>query len=313
MSATDSQRQQTIRRRVSIEGVGLHSGEPIKLDLSPAGADTGIVFRAPDGTLIPATAANVVDGRFATAVGAYGARVRTIEHLMAAAAGLGIDNLLAEVSGDELPGLDGSAMPFVDLLESAGTLTLGARRRALQVDTPVRVDDGSRWIHVFPSDRLRISYTLDHEHPAIGLQAVTFDVTPEVFARDIAPARTYGFLKDVGAMRKNGLARGGSLDNTVVLGTRSVLNPTLRFPDECVRHKALDLLGDLLLLGRPLVGHVVARNGGHSLNHQLVAAIEKAHRGARARRLAQRAASLLAPATTPSGAGLSASSGLAAL
>jgi UDP-3-O-[3-hydroxymyristoyl] N-acetylglucosamine deacetylase len=232
---------------------------------------------------------------------------------MAAAAALGIDDLFAELSADELPGLDGSALPFVELLESAGTLTLGADRRPLLVETPVRVEDGGRWIHVFPADRLRVSYTLDHEHPAIGLQAITLEVTPERFVREIAPARTYGFLKDVGAMRKHGLARGGSLDNTVVLGNRSVLNPHLRFPDECVRHKALDLIGDLLLLGRPLVGHVVARNGGHSLNHQLVAGLEQARRAARARALVRRAAGLLAPAPSPSIAGRSGHPGLAAL
>ncbi len=246
------------------------------MTLSPAASDTGILFRAPDGTLIPATTDHVVDSHFATTVGAFGVKVRTIEHLMAAAHALGIDNLLVDVTAEELPAVDGSSKPFVELLESAGRVSLPAPRRSLVIEEPVRVEDGTRWIQILPADSLRISYTLDHDHPAIGLQVASLPVTAEVFAAEIAPARTYGFLRDVGAMRKNGLARGGSLDNAVVVGKRSVLNGTLRFADEFVRHKILDLVGDLFLLGRPLVGHVVARNGGHSLNHRLLIAIEKA-------------------------------------
>ena len=267
--------QSTLRRSVTVEGLGLHSGEMLRLTVAPAGSDTGILFRAPDGTLIPANADHVVDGHFATTVGAYGVRVRTIEHLMAAAAGLGLDNLLVDVSGGELPGLDGSAKEFVELLESAGRVTLPARRHPIRIESPIRVEDGTRWLQIVPSDAFRVSYTLDHEHQAIGLQVVSVEITPKTFAEDIAPARTYGFLKDVGAMRQRGLARGGSLDNTIVVGKRAVLNESLRYPDEFVRHKVLDLIGDLFLLGRPILGHVVARNGGHALNHQLVAAIRK--------------------------------------
>ena len=268
--------QCTVRRSLSTEGLGLHSGEVVRLTVAPAGSDTGIILRAPDGTLIPANMDHVVDGHFATTVGAFGVRVRTIEHLMAAAAGLGIDNLLVDISGEELPGLDGSARDFVELLERAGRVTLPARRHPIRVESPIRVEDGTRWLQVVPSDTFRVSYTLDHEHPAIGVQAVSLDITPKSFSEDIAPARTYGFLKDVGAMRQRGLARGGSLDNTIVVGKRTVLNDSLRYPDEFVRHKVLDLVGDLFLLGRPILGHVVARNGGHALNHQLVAAIRKA-------------------------------------
>ena len=246
------------------------------LSVAPAGSDTGIIFRAPDGTLIPANSDHVVDGHFATTVGAFGVRVRTIEHLMAAAAGLGLDNLIVDVSGEELPGLDGSAKEFSDILERGGQVPLPALRRPIRIDTPIRVEDGTRWLRVFPCDTFRVSYTLDHDHPAIGLQAVTVEITPKTFAEDVAPARTYGFLKDVGAMRQRGLARGGSLDNTIVVGKRTVLNESLRFPDEFVRHKILDLVGDLFLLGRPIRGHVVARNAGHAMNHQLVAAIRKA-------------------------------------
>jgi len=268
--------QTTLRRSVTIEGLGLHSGQMARLSVAPAGSDTGIIFRAPDGTLIPANSDHVVDGHFATTVGAFGVRVRTIEHLMAAAAGLGLDNLIVDVSSEELPGLDGSAKEFLDILERGGQVPLPALRRPIRIDTPIRVEDGTRWLRVFPCDTFRVSYTLDHDHPAIGLQAVTVEITPKTFAEDVAPARTYGFLKDVGAMRQRGLARGGSLDNTIVVGKRTVLNESLRFPDEFVRHKILDLVGDLFLLGRPIRGHVVARNAGHAMNHQLVAAIRKA-------------------------------------
>ena len=265
--------QRTIRRQVQTEGVGLHSGASVQLTLSPAAADTGVIFRAPDGTLIPAVLDRVVDGHFATTIGSFGVKVRTIEHLMAAAAAMGIDNLLVDVSANELPAMDGSSRPFVELLASAGRVTLPATRRPLVIEEPVRVEEGTRWIQVLPAESFRISYTLDHDHPAIGLQVASFVVTEEVFAEQIAPARTYGFLRDMGVMRRNGLALGGSLDNAVVVGKRSVLNETLRYPDEFVRHKILDLIGDLALLGRPLVGHVIARNGGHALNHQLMAAI----------------------------------------
>ena len=287
MSQSMDIQQRTIRRQVEAEGVGLHSGQPVRLTLSPAGADTGVLFRAPDGTLIPATIDSVVDGHFATTIGAFGVKVRTIEHLMAATAAMGIDNVVVDVSANELPAMDGSSRPFVELLASAGRVSLPATQRPLVIEEPVRVEEGTRWIQVLPAESYRISYTLDHDHPAIGLQAASYVVTEEVFAEQIAPARTYGFLRDMGAMRKNGLALGGSLDNAVVVGKRNVLNDTLRFPDEFVRHKILDLIGDVALLGRPLVGHVIARNGGHALNHQLLTAILAA-RGSERRRTRSR-------------------------
>jgi UDP-3-O-[3-hydroxymyristoyl] N-acetylglucosamine deacetylase len=291
--------QRTIRRQVSVEGIGLHSGEPVTLTLSPAAADTGILFRAADGTLIPADLDHVVDGRAATTIGAFGVRIRTIEHLMAAAAALGIDNLVADVSAEEVPALDGSAKPFVDLLYAAGAVTLPVQRREAAVRRPVRVGDGHRWLEIAPSDEFRITYTLDNPHPVVGCQIVSLEISENVFVDELAPARTYGFLKDVAAMRKNGLARGGSLDNAIVVGKRSVLNESLRFEDEFVRHKMLDLVGDLWLLGHPLVGHVTARNAGHALNHELVAAVKEAlaaeRRQRTARSKAQSAGRLSAP------------------
>jgi UDP-3-O-[3-hydroxymyristoyl] N-acetylglucosamine deacetylase len=268
--------QQTIRKCVTFEGIGLHCGEPVRMTLSPATAGTGILFRASDGTLIPVTPDHVVDTRSATTVGAYGARVRTIEHLMAAAGALGIDNLLVEVDAEEVPAADGSSKPFVELLYSAGRVSLNVPRDPLVITTPIRVGDESRWVQIMPADRLRISYTLDNRHPVIGLQTASLEVTEATFGDEIAPARTYGFLKDVPMMRQNGLARGGSLDNAVVVGKRIVLNDSLRFADEFVRHKVLDLVGDLAVLGRPVAGHVVARNAGHALNHELVTAIQQA-------------------------------------
>jgi len=287
--------QRTIRRKVGTEGVGLHTGEPVRLTLSPAGADTGILFRAADGTLIPANTDHVVNSHFATTIGAFGVRVRTVEHLMAAAHGLGIDNLLVDVSADELPAMDGSSKGFVEMLEQAGRVSLPAPRKALMIDEAIRVEDGDRFIQVVPSDSFRISYTLDHSHPVIGLQVASVEITETAFVDEVAPARTYGFLRDVGAMRRNGLARGGSLDNAVVVGKRSVLNDSLRFADEFVRHKILDLVGDLFLLGRSLVGHVLARNAGHALNYQLLVAIQQAMSAER-RRARRRAVTPLAPA-----------------
>ena len=294
--------QQTVRRPVSLDGIGLHSGETVTMTVSPAAADTGILFRAADGTLIPANTDHVVDSNSATTVGAFGVRVRTIEHLMAAAAALGIDNLMVDIDGPEVPAADGSAKPFVDLLRSAGRVSLAAPRRPITIAQPIRVGTESRWIEVLPADSLRISYTLDNSHPIIGLQAGTFGINEEVFCEELAAARTYGFLRDVPAMRQNGLARGGSLENAVVVGKRSVLNDSLRFPDEFVRHKILDLVGDLFLLGRPLRAHVVGRNAGHALNYQVVAAIQKALAADR-RRVAARAARPVPAPVAATGAG----------
>jgi UDP-3-O-[3-hydroxymyristoyl] N-acetylglucosamine deacetylase len=268
-------RQNTIKRPVTLEGIGLHSGKQAKVTLSPAPEDTGIVFRAGDDR-IAAAPESVVNSHYATTIGKNGTRVATVEHLMAAAAGLGIDNLEVAVDGPEIPAMDGSAKPFVALLAAAGRSQQSARRRPLTLPGPVRVGTDGRWIHVFPAPAFRISYTLDVDHPAIGTQVLSWaPATERSFVDEVAPARTYGFLKDLGIMRKNGLARGGSLDNAVVLAKGGPLNG-LRYRDEFVRHKILDLIGDLALLGRPVLAHVVARNGGHTLNVELVRAIQHA-------------------------------------
>lgn len=273
---TPAMHQKTIRNPVSVSGIGLHSGKPAQITIAPAPADSGIVFRvAGHAEPIPAAPESVVDSHYATTVGRNGTRIQTVEHLLAAAAGLGIDNLDVTVDGTEIPAADGSAKPFVALLTAAGRVTQSAPRRRIVVPYPIRVGTGGRWIQIVPSDAFRISYTLDHEHPAIGTLAMSCVPTERMFVEDFAPARTYGFLKDLGQLRRNGLARGGSLENAVVVGQRGVLNG-LRYRDEFVRHKILDLIGDLALLGRPVVGHVIARNAGHDLNFELVLAIQRA-------------------------------------
>ena len=268
--------QRTIRKPVTLEGVGLHSGKLARISITPAPANSGITFRTNEhDEPVPATVESVVNSHYATTVGRNGTRIQTVEHLMAATAGLGIDNLDVVVEGSEVPAMDGSAKPFVGLLTAAGRTSLSARRRPVAITEPLRVGGGARWIQILPAPEFRISYTLDNDHPAIGTQALSCVPTEQSFIDEYAPARTYGFLKDLGAMRKHGLALGGSLDNAIVVGKRGTLNG-LRYRDEFVRHKVLDLIGDLALLGRPLIGHVIARNAGHALNFELVVAVQRA-------------------------------------
>jgi UDP-3-O-[3-hydroxymyristoyl] N-acetylglucosamine deacetylase len=292
--------QHSIRKPVSCEGTGLHTGAPAAVRLRPAPPDHGLVFVAgPDRAAIPVRPESLLNGHYATTIGrAGGAQLQTVEHLLAAIRGLRIDNLLIEVDGPELPAMDGSAAPFVSLLYSAGRESQPAVRPApLRITETIRVGDEARWIQIGPAPELTISYTLDVDHPAVGVQAAAFTPTERVFVKELAPARTYGFLRDLELMRQQGLALGGSLDNAVVLGQERVLNGALRFPDEFVRHKILDVVGDLALLGVPVAGHVVARNAGHALNHRLVREIARhlldAERGA-AGRLAAPAMSLVA-------------------
>ena len=267
--------QQTLRKPITLDGIGLHSGKPVRLTLRPAAADSGIVFRAPGSGPIPAAPESVVDSHYATTLGRGGVRIQTVEHLLAAAAALGIDNMDVHVDGSEVPAVDGSAKPFVAVMLAAGRVKLNARRRPITIPYPIRVGTDSRWLMIVPSDRLRISHTLDNDHPAIGLQALSWTANERSFVDEFAPARTYGFLKDLGAIRKRGLARGVSLDNTIGVSDGGVLN-RLRYRDEFVRHKVLDLIGDLALLGRPIQGQIIARNGGHAMNYELVLAIQRA-------------------------------------
>ena len=264
--------QHSIRKSVHGNGVGLHTGVAVKMVLRPAPPDHGIVFRVgPDGAIVPVRPETLVNGHYATTIGREGVQIQTVEHLLAAARGLGIDNLLVDLDGPELPAMDGSSAPFVSLLYAAGREAQPAvRRPALRVAETIRVGDDARWIQISPGSELRISFTLDNDHPAVGVQVASFVLSEARFVAELAAARTYGFLKDLELLRQQGLALGGSLDNAVVVGQERILNGTLRFRDEFVRHKILDVIGDLALLGRPVVGHVVARNAGHALNHLLV-------------------------------------------
>jgi UDP-3-O-[3-hydroxymyristoyl] N-acetylglucosamine deacetylase len=268
--------QKTIRTPVQVEGVGLHSGRSVHVTISPGLPNSGIVFRVSGhAERIPAAPESVSNSHYATTIGRNGTRIQTVEHLMAAAAGLGIDNLEVEVEGGEIPALDGSAKPFVTLLASAGRAQQPAARRAIVLPYAVRVGDERRWIEITPGPVFSITYTLHNDHPAIGRQELSWTPSEKGFIEEFASARTYGFLKDVGQMRRNGLARGGSLENAIVLGKRGPING-LRYPDEFVRHKILDLIGDLALLSRPVIGHVSAFNAGHALNVQLVQEIQRA-------------------------------------
>jgi len=246
--------------------------------MRPAPPNSGIVFRRVDldGAEIPARQENLRRSNLATTLANGDATIGTVEHVLSAAAGLGIDNLIVEVEGEEVPILDGSAAPFIYLMHEAGIRVQKAPRKFIKILEPLRIEEEDKFVAVYPSDRFKISYTIDFEHPLIGEQRQTFVVTPRCFAEQIAPARTFGFLREVEALRRKGLALGGSMENAVVIGDNSILNNQLRFEDEFVRHKILDAIGDLMLLGAPLLGHVVAYRAGHSLHAGLVETIQKA-------------------------------------
>ena len=271
-------RQQTIAEKVSCTGTGLHTGAPVQVVLRPARADTGIVFVRTDldaQVEVPARAASLASTRFSTALAQGGIHIGTVEHVLSALRGLGIDNVRVELDGPELPVMDGSAAPFVYLIRSAGLYSQRERRCSIEILRPIEVIDGDRWIRIEPSDEFGVSYAVDFEHQSIRRQEFSLASIDAVqFEREIAGARTFGFLRDVDALRSAGLALGGSLDNTIVLDDESVMNPEgLRWPDEFVRHKVLDLLGDLALLGVTLHGHVHVEKGGHTIHQRLVSAI----------------------------------------
>ena len=276
--------QHSIRKPVACDGVGLHTGAPVTMMLHPAPPDHGVVFRVgAERVPVPVRPEFLLNGHYATTIGTGGpggVQVQTVEHLLAAVRGVGIDNLLVDIDAPELPAMDGSAAPFVSLLYAAGREAQAAGRRPpLRVTETIRVGDESRWIQISPASELRISFTLDLDHPAVGIQVASVVASEKSFVEELASARTYGFLKDLELLRQQGLALGGSLNNAVVVGQERVLNGALRFRDEFVRHKILDVIGDLALLGRPIVGHVVARNAGHALNHLLIREITRRAHG----------------------------------
>jgi UDP-3-O-[3-hydroxymyristoyl] N-acetylglucosamine deacetylase len=261
--------QRTLRRPISCAGIGLHSGHKVTLTLKPALANTGIIFRRADlGIEIPATVTNVSAVHYATVLGKDGATVETVEHLLAALVSVGVDNVIVELTHNEVPIMDGSAAPFLFLLHEAGIKRLSAPRRYLKILRPLQITQSDKRIAIYPSDHFKVSYTISFDHPMLRHQSRTERITEQSFAESIASARTFGFLKDVELLRQNGLALGGSLENAIVIGDAGVLN-ALRFEDEFVRHKILDVVGDLALVGAPIIGHVVAHRAGHALHTAL--------------------------------------------
>jgi UDP-3-O-[3-hydroxymyristoyl] N-acetylglucosamine deacetylase len=267
--------QRTLRRSISCAGIGLHSGRKVTLSLKPAPPDFGIRFRRTDlgGLEIPANVANLGGIQYATGLTRDQGTVDTIEHLLAALVSRGVDNVIIELNTPEVPIMDGSAAPFVYLLQEAGIKRQSAGRRFLKVVRPIALSQGDKRIAIYPSDHFKVTYSISFDHPLLRHQARTHRVTEESFAEEIAPARTFCFLKEVEMLRQNGLALGGSLDNAIVLGETGVLNNALRFEDEFVRHKILDVIGDLSLVGHPVIGHLVAHRGGHALHTAFAAKI----------------------------------------
>jgi UDP-3-O-[3-hydroxymyristoyl] N-acetylglucosamine deacetylase len=275
--------QRTLKTLTRAVGVGLHSGQRVELTLRPAAPDTGIVFRRvdlPEPVDIPVRAESVTDTRLASTISVGQAKVFTVEHLMSACAGLGIDNLYVDITAEEVPILDGSASSFVFLLQSAGIVEQKAAKRFLRVLKTVQVSQGEgnniKWAKLEPYHGYKLSFEIDFRHPAVDStgQQVVFDMSEGVYSRDIARARTFGFTKDVEMMRANGLALGGGLDNAIVMDDYKVLNADgLRYDDEFVKHKILDAMGDLYIVGKPLLAAYSAFRSGHAMNNQLLRAL----------------------------------------
>jgi UDP-3-O-[3-hydroxymyristoyl] N-acetylglucosamine deacetylase len=258
--------QKTLRHEVSFEGIGLHTGQYAKVRLKPASRDTGIVFVRPERQVaIKASIDAVTDTAFSTTIGLNGTKIRTVEHILAAIAGVGIDNLIIEVTGPEIPILDGSSIELTSLLMKGGIAKQSKNKSLLNITKPLVLTDGHAELAVLPYDGKRITYRIHFNHHLLGEQEFSIELTRENFLLEIAPARTFGFLKDVEHLKANGFAKGGSFDNAIVLGDDSILNSTgLRFKDEFVRHKILDLIGDLSLVGLPIYGHIIANKSGHT-------------------------------------------------
>ncbi len=273
-------KQRTLKSLTRAVGVGLHSGQRVEITLRPAAPDTGIVFRRvdlPEAIDIPVSAHAVTDTRLASTLSSGNAKVHTVEHLMSACAGLGVDNLYVDITAEEVPILDGSAASFVFLLQSAGIVLQDAPRRFIRLTRPVEVREGTgaaeKWARLEPYHGYKLKFEIDFNHPAVDStgQRVEFDLSTGSYSRDIARARTFGFTKDVEMMRANGLALGGGLDNAIVMDDYKVLNSDgLRYDDEFVKHKILDAMGDLYVVGKPLLASYSAFRSGHAMNNKLL-------------------------------------------
>lgn len=272
-------KQRTLKKVISATGVGLHNGEKVTLTLRPAAADTGIVFKRvdlPQPNEILATPNAVHDTRLCSALEANGARVATVEHIMSALAGLGVDNVYIEVDASEIPIMDGSSGPFVYLLQEAGIVEQAAAKKFIRVKKTVEVIDGDKWVRFEPYHGFKVDFTINFNHPVFensGSQ-VKIDFAEDSYIKEISRARTFGFMHEVEYLRSNGLARGGSLDNAIVLDEYRVINDDgLRYDDEFAKHKVLDAIGDLYMLGHPILGAFYAYKSGHALNNQLLRAL----------------------------------------
>ncbi len=263
--------QTTIKKPVKISGIGLHTGCRVSLELHPAPEDTGIIFRRVDlqNFEIEALRKWVSRVMLATTLMKRGVMLSTVEHLLSALYGLGLDNVYVEIDSLEVAILDGSALPFVEMVREAGVQEQRRERTFLKVEKPVRVTDGDKFISVKPASCFRISYEIDFQHPAIGHQTIDLEITPARYAREIAFARTFGFYVEVEELLKKGLIRGGSLENAVVVGDTGIVNGELRASDEFVRHKVLDFIGDISLCGYPIIGSITAYKAGHALHTNL--------------------------------------------
>lgn len=268
--------QKTLKSSIGCTGIGLHSGKKVGMSLNPAAADTGIVFHRTDlegeDRIIPARWDFVVDTRLATTIGNQAsACISTIEHLMAALAGCGIDNTIIEIDGAEVPVMDGSAAPFIFLVECAGMIEQNVPRKAIKIERPVEVGDSDKFISATPGNSFSVDFEIDFEDTAVARQQLSMRLVNGTFKTEIARARTFGFVHEVDALRKAGLALGGSLDNAVVISGDTILNGDgLRYDDEFVRHKILDCVGDLYLAGAPIIGQIDALRSGHALNNQFL-------------------------------------------
>lgn len=264
--------EQTIRSAAQCRGIGLHSGAPVNLKILPAPAGTGIVFRRTDldGFEVEAISRNVARVSYATSLMKKSVLISTTEHLLSAFVGMGIDNAIVELDNLELPILDGSARPFVDLVRRAGVRKQRRPRTYVRILRPLELRDGNKFIAVYPADRYSVSYTINFPHPLIGRESHALELTNGQYVSHIAPARTFGFLHEADAMRQQGLIRGASRENAIVLTRDGLENPPLRFDDEFVRHKILDLIGDLALIGHQILGNVVADRAGHAMHTALV-------------------------------------------
>ena len=271
--------QRTIKKATTISGIGLHSGTRVNLRMRPAIANTGIIFHRTDGeqiVSIKACTESIVDTRMATVIGHQGVTVSTIEHFMAALAAFGIDNLHIDIDGPEVPVFDGSAAYFIREIQRAEVKKLNRSRKFIAIQKPLEIIEGEKRIRIIPSRFFKISFDITFDHPTIAVQNYSMTFSTKSFCKEIAAARTFGFLHEVEQLKAMGLARGGSLENAVVLDNDGVMNPEgLRYPDEFVRHKILDSIGDFSLLGASLLGHVKAYKSGHDLNTKMVRMIEE--------------------------------------